>query len=65
MSRAFEARAFELATAPGIDRVAKLYQPYGQEVVAITFNGNERGHLVASLEIVCSFFEELDRAAVG
>lgn len=57
MSAAFDTRAHELAEH--VESVARRYMPDGQLVVEVTFQGNERGRLSASMDRICSFFERL------
>jgi hypothetical protein len=60
LSRAFDEHGHELASkTPPIERVARIYMRDGQEVLDITFQGNERNSLADSMELVCSFFEQL------
>ncbi len=60
VSQVFDAHALELASnCPPIEQVARLYMSDGQEVAAITFQGNERGSLVVSMGLICSFFEKI------
>jgi len=61
MSRAFDVLAIDLARQPLIEGVARRYQPYGQEIVDVQFQGNERGKLAESIRLVIDFFESLRR----
>jgi hypothetical protein len=61
-SDAFDANAFHLAVKTRyIERVAKEYTAWKQEVASITFAGNERGLLHYSMSIILAFFESLRR----
>ena len=51
----FEKRVFELACLPRIDRVERIYQPWGQEVTSIAFCGSVDG----ALALILSFLREL------
>jgi hypothetical protein len=63
MSTAFDTRAMELAAQEEhIERVSRIYAPWGQEVTSITFAGNERGLLDESMRIVLEFFLSLGRS---
>ena len=60
MSAAFDAKALELAAHTKlIERVARIYAPWGQEVASITFAGNERGLLTDSMRLIVTFFRSL------
>lgn len=56
MSDQFDDNAFILAKMPGIERVSRIYQSYGQEVTDIILNG---GKFEAACESVLSFFQEM------
>ena len=60
ISRAFDSRAFELASYPHIDRVERIYGSWGQEVASITFAGDERGLLAESGALILRFLGSLD-----
>ncbi len=55
----FDRQAWALATAPSIERVARLYLPSGQEISCIEFAGNERGLLKDSSDTIATFFASL------
>lgn len=60
MSDAFDTRALDLASeTEHIERVSRIYSPWGQEVTSIVFAGNERGLLAESMRIVLDFFRTL------
>jgi len=58
-SAAFERRASVLAGMREIDRVSKIYNEDGKELVAIEFAGNERNLLAESERRIVHFFEQL------
>lgn len=59
-SAAFDSAVFTLATKTAfIERIGKFYMPWMQEVVTITFAGNERGLLHHSMCAILAFFESL------
>lgn len=58
-SEAFEKHASVLAGMREIDRVSKIYNEDGKEVVAIEFAGNERNLLAESQRRIVRFFEQL------
>jgi len=67
-SEAFEKHASVLAGMREIDRVSKIYNEDGKEVVAIEFAGNERNLLAESERRIVRFFEQLilgDRVTSG
>ena len=59
MSAVFDAGALELAAAPVIERVSKIYTSWGQEIISIEFAGNERGKLEESMSLIIGFFQSL------
>lgn len=60
LSLAFDRRACELSGAHRlIDRVSKIYQPDGTQIIAIEFAGNEREMLAESAAIIVTFFGDL------
>lgn len=61
-SRAFDARASELAKQSGIESVSVLYRADGQTIASVFFQGNERGRLAVSMRTICSFFERISRS---
>ena len=65
MSVALDAKAFDLALDENhIERLARLYQPYGQEVTEIIFFGNERSRLNESMERIITFFRLLQEEVI-
>ncbi len=58
-SQEWNRRAHELAATPGVERVARLYSPWGQEVHEVWFEGEERGRLTSSLAAITSFVARL------
>lgn len=59
-SRVFDQSAFHLARHPHIERVARIYTSWGQEVASITFHGNERHRLAESMQAILSFLRQLE-----
>lgn len=59
VSRAFERRAFVLASTSGIEMVRKIYFPPEYEVIDITFVGNEQGKLAENIEKIIDFLAGL------
>jgi len=59
MSVRFNRSAFLLATLPGIERVGRIYQQYGQEIALIEFAGNERDLLAESQRYILGFFDNI------
>jgi hypothetical protein len=60
MSAAFDAGAFRLAAdTTHIERVSRLYMPWGKEIASITFAGNERDLLNESMHVILTFFRSL------
>ena len=55
----FDRNAWALAAFPTIERVARFYSPSGQEITVIEFQGNERGALATSADVIRLFFESL------
>ena len=55
MSARFDELAFDLSAQPGIERVYRLYSSWGQEIVCIEFEGDERGHLHSSMQTILEF----------
>lgn len=53
----FDDEAFCLAAEPGIERVSRIYQAWGEEIATIDFDGNERGTLDQSMELILGFLE--------
>ena len=58
-ARIFQNRAFELTRHSGIERISLIYQPWGQEVVQIEFQGAPTGQLDASIRAILGFLESL------
>lgn len=65
MAEAFNREAFALARAPGVERVGRIYQPWGEEITSITFAGNERNSLSQSMGTILRFFATLADEAHG
>lgn len=59
MDAAFDRAAFRLSAHPCIERVARVYTAWGEEITSITFAGNERNLLAKSLHAVLLFFRSL------
>ena len=51
----FDETALSLAAQPGIEQVSRLYAPWGAEISAITFHGNERARLNQSMHVILAF----------
>ena len=58
-SAAFDSKAFGLSAQAGIERVCRIYAPWGQEIACIEFEGNERGRLAQSMHMIVSFLRSL------
>ena len=58
-------RAQDLLAVRGVERLQTIYCKDGRAVVALTFAGNERRRLQASMTGIARFFEGLGRAAAG
>lgn len=65
VSAEFRQAAFELAGSPGIERVEMIFQPSGEEVASVTFQGDEHDLLQSSMGTIMSFLEEVSRRAHG
>lgn len=52
----FDTQAFALSSMPGIEEVSRSYKAWGQEVVVVTFQGNERHLLAPSMAVILDFF---------
>ena len=48
-ARYFHSRAFELAEHRGIERVSMIYQPWGQEIAEVEFQGSPASQLDSSI----------------
>jgi hypothetical protein len=59
LSARFDANALNLAVQPGIERVARHYTGWGQEVAVIEFQGEEWGRLDASMNVIVNFLTSL------
>lgn len=58
---AFDREAFRLAGVESIEQVARMYTGWGQEIASITFAGNERDSLAASLRAVLRFLNLIQK----
>ena len=61
-SSRFDALAFELARQPGIERVYRLYSPWGEEIVDISFQGEEHGCLDETMKTIAKFLWKITRS---
>lgn len=65
MSRAFDRRAFELASSPMLEAVRRDYSEWGQEIVSLTFAGAERDLLPESGQSIIRFFHSCRETISG
>lgn len=59
-SRAFDRRAFELASQRLMERVQKIYGEWGREITSLTFAGEERDQLAESGDLILRFLRSLE-----
>ena len=65
MSEAFDRGALRLASRDGMEQVARIYAPWGEEVASITFAGDEHNLLPESMGTILAFLTELSEEAHG